>query len=106
MGVHGVPDGVGTANLLTNSAVFISSDVSDGNMHNHDDMPIILAGHGGGALKPGTHIRYGAAVAAPSWKSRPPPSKVPVANLLLTMQQGVGVTGVQVGDSTGILPEL
>jgi hypothetical protein len=97
--MKGVPDGVGNTN-------FISSDVSDGNMHNHDDMPVILAGHGGGALKPGTHIRYGAAVAAPSWKSRPKSSNIPVANLLLTMQQSVGVTGVQVGDSTGILAEL
>jgi hypothetical protein len=103
--MKGVSDGAGDTNLLTNSAIFISSDISDGNMHNHDDMPIILAGHGGGALKPGTHIRYGAAVAAPSWKSRPASSNITVANLLLTMQQSVGVMGA-IGDSTGILPEL
>ena len=104
--LKGVSDGAGDTNLLTNSAIFISSDVSDGNMHNHNDMPIILAGHGGGALKPGTHIRYGAEVTAPSWKTKPPVSNVPVSNLLLTMQQTVGVTGVPVGDSTAILPEL
>jgi hypothetical protein len=101
-----IPDGAGDVNLLTNSTVFISSDISDGNMHNHNDMPIILAGHGGGALKPGTHIRYGAAVVAPSWKTKPPVSNIPVANLLLTMQATAGVTGVPVGDSTGVLPEL
>ncbi|HEX3853984.1 MAG TPA: DUF1552 domain-containing protein [Polyangiaceae bacterium] len=103
--MKGVPDGTGDTNLLTNSAIFISSDISDGNMHNHDDMPIILAGHGGGALKPGTHIRYGKEVDAPSWKSKPASSNIPVANLLLTMQQSVGVMGA-IGDSTGILPEL
>ncbi len=101
-----VPDGPGGANLLTNSAVFVSSDISDGNLHNHDDMPILLAGHGGGMLKPGQHIRYGKAVSAPSWKSKPPSSNIPVSNLLLTTLATVGVTGVPVGDSTGILPEL
>lgn len=103
--LKGIPDGTGGANLLTNSAIFISSDISDGNMHNHDDMPIILAGHGGGALKPGTHIRYGAAITAPSWKSKPLSSGIPVSNLLLTMNQSAGVMD-PIGDSTAILPEL
>jgi len=103
--LKGIPDGTDGANLLTNPAIFISSDISDGNMHNHDDMPIILAGHGGGSLKPGTHIRYGAAITAPSWKSKPASSNIPVANLLLTMQQTVGVMD-PIGDSMAILPEL
>ena len=103
--LKGIPDGTGGANLLTNSAIFISSDISDGNMHNHDDMPIILAGHGGGSLKPGTHIRYGAAITAPSWKSKPASSNIPVSNLLLTMNQSAGVMD-PIGDSTAILPEL
>jgi hypothetical protein len=99
------PDGPGGANLLANSAVFVSSDVSDGNLHNHTDMPIILAGYGGGALKPGQHVRYGQPVVAPSWKSKVPSSGVPVSNLLATTLATVGVTA-SVGDSTGILPEL
>ncbi len=103
--LKGIPDGPAGQNVLTNSAIFVSSDVSDGNRHNHDDMPVILAGHGGGALKPGTHIRYGVEVDAPSWKTKPPSSNITVANLLLTMQQSVGVTGA-IGDSTGPLPEL
>ena len=103
-----IPDGAAGQNMLTNSSVVVSSDVSDGNMHNHTDMPIVLAGHGGGALKPGQHIRYGAALSAPSWKSKPPSSNVPMSNLLLTTLATVGVSGtsVKVGDSTGILPEL
>ena len=46
----------GSSNMLFNSTIFFSSDISDGNRHNHDDMPVILAGHGGGALTPGKHL--------------------------------------------------
>jgi hypothetical protein len=99
------PDGSGGTNLLTNSTVFVGSDVSDGDLHNHTDMPIILGGHGGGALKPGQHVRYGQAVTAPSWKSKVPSSGIPVANLLATTVATVGVKGT-VGDSTGTLPEV
>jgi hypothetical protein len=100
-----VPDGPAGSNLLTNSTIFVSSDISDGDMHNHNDMPILLAGHGGGALKPGQHVRYGPSVSAPSWKSRPPVSGIPVSNLLLTTLATVGVPG-PVGDSTATLPEV
>ena len=79
-----VPDGAAGATLLTNSAIVVSSDVSDGNMHNHTDMPVVLAGNGGGALKPGQHVRYGAGITAPSWKTKPASSSVPLSNLLLT----------------------
>ncbi len=64
--------------------VFFSSEISDGDRHNHDDMPIILAGHGGGALHPGRHIPYTADAGAPKEK---------VANLLLTTLAAAGVTG-------------
>jgi hypothetical protein len=104
--MKGVSDGAAGEDLLTNSSVFISSDISDGDMHNHSDMPILLAGHGGGMLKPGQHVRYGSAISAPSWKSRPKSSDVPVSNLLLTTLATVGVTGQTVGDSSSTLPEL
>lgn len=106
-----VTEGPNGENMLTNSSVFVSSDVSDGNMHNHSDMPIILAGHGGGMFNPGRHIRYGVPLSAPSWKSKPTPSDVPVANLLLSTLQTVGATTlkgkpVTLGDGTGPLTEL
>jgi hypothetical protein len=90
-------DSVEGQNLLYNTAVFFSSDISDGNRHNHDDMPVVLGGHGGGKLKPGQHVRYEAAKGA---------SKQKVANLLVTMLGAAGVTDGQVGDSSGTLPEL
>ena len=101
-----IPDGTDGSNLLTNSTVFVSSDVSDGNRHNHNDMPVILAGHGGGMLKPGQHVRYGPVVNPPSWSSLPPNSGTPYANGLLTTIATLGVTGVTVGNSTGTLPEV
>jgi Protein of unknown function (DUF1552) len=82
-----------SSNLLYNSAVFLSSDISDGDRHNHDEMPVILAGHGGGALKPGRHIAYDKA------------KKTKVSNLLVTMLGTVGVNA-SVGDSTGVNPDL
>src|SRR6185503_2398408 len=83
--------------LLYDTAIFCSSDISDGNRHNHDDMPIILAGHGGGALTPGKHVSYTADVGAPKQK---------VSNLLVTMLEAAGVASAAVGDSDGLLPEL
>jgi hypothetical protein len=90
------PDGEGQ-NLLYNSAVFCSSDISDGNRHNHDDMPIVLGGHAGGALHPGKHVTYTVPKGMPKQK---------VSNLLVTMLEAAGVAGAQVGDSTGPLSEL
>lgn len=101
-----VPDGSAGENLLTNSTVFVSSDCSDGNRHNHNDMPVILAGNGGGLLKPGQHVRYGQPIATPSWQSLPPSSGVPYANVLLNTIATMGVTGVTLGNSTGLLPEV
>lgn len=101
-----VSDGASGENLLTNSTIVVSSDVSDGNNHGHTDMPVLLAGHGGGALHPGQHVRYGAELKAPSWKTRPASSGVPLANLMLTTVATLGVTGTPIGDSTGTLPEV
>lgn len=93
-----VPDSVGDQNVLYNSAVFCSSDISDGNRHNHDDMPIVLGGHGGGKLTPGQHISF-------TPKSRTDPREK-VSNLLVTMLETAGVAGAPVGDSTGPLTGL
>ena len=88
-----LPDVVEGQNVLHNSAIFCSSDISDGNRHNHDDMPIVLGGHGGGKLTPGQHISF-----TPKAKTDP---KQKVSNLLVTMLEAAGVTGAQFGDSTG-----
>jgi hypothetical protein len=65
-------------------------------------------------LKPGQHVRYGNPVGVGAYKTIPTSSGagtnvssgIPVANLLLTTLATVGVTGVTLGDSTGVLTEV
>lgn len=86
------PDGIEGENLLQNTAVFISSEISDGNRHNHDDLPVILAGQCGGAFTTGRHVRY---------------NRDPIANLFISMLDAVGVPTQSFGqDGTGPLPML
>lgn len=75
--------------LLDNSLAFFSSEITDGNAHNHDDMPILLAGRGGGDIVSGRHIVFSG-----------DPS---VAKLYLTMLQNVGVMVNDFGDASGAL---
>jgi hypothetical protein len=92
------PDSVEGQSVLYNSWVFCSSEISDGNRHNHDDMPIILAGQAGGKLKSGQHFLFPA-------EDRDAP-KEKVSNLLVTMLEAAGVEGAQLGDSTSTLADL
>ena len=66
--------------------------MSDGNKHNHNDLPILLAGSGGGTIDSGRHLRY--------------PQETPLTNLYVSMLGRVGVQIVDFGDSTGTLDQL
>ena len=81
------PDGDG--NLLDNSLVLYGSSISDGNLHTHHDLPIVLAGGGGGHIKGNRHIIY--------------PKETPLNNLLLSMLEAANVPVEKFGDSTGKL---
>ena len=85
-----VREGEGT--LLDNSMIVYGSAISDGNQHLHNNLPILLAGRGGGTLKPGSHIRV--------------EDNTPMANLYLSMLDRLGVQESNFGDSTGRLKEL
>jgi hypothetical protein len=75
--------------LLHNSMIIYGSGNADGNRHTHSNLPLILAGRGGGALTAGRYVKF---------KSRP------MANLFLTMLDRFGVDRVERhGDSTGRL---
>ena len=50
------PEGTGT--MLDNSLVFLGSEICDGNTHNHDNMPFVLAGGGGGAIRTGQLLQF------------------------------------------------
>jgi len=88
--LRSIPEGDGT--LLDNSMVLYGAGISDGNRHNHDDLPLVLAGRGGGSILPGRHVRY-----AP---------ETPMCNLLLSMLERVGAPTDRFGDSTGALRRL
>jgi len=81
------------SNLLDNSLIFFSSEISDGNSHNHDNMPVLLAGSAGGAVTPGRHLVF--------------PNDPPVANLFTTILNTFGVANNTFGDDgTGPLSLL
>jgi hypothetical protein len=78
--------------LLDNSMIVYGCGNSDGNRHTHTNLPVILAGGGGGHLTPGRYVRY---------------SGVPMSNLLLSMADRMGAQNLQrLGDSTGRLSNV
>jgi hypothetical protein len=82
----------GETTLLDNVVICYGSGISDGNRHNHDDLPILVAGGGGGTVRGGRHVVLG--------------KKTPVCNLFLAMLARAGVELKQFGDSTGPLDVL
>ena len=78
------PDGDG--NLLDHSLVMYGSPMGDSNVHNHKRVPVFLAGHGGG-VKGNLHLRE--------------KDGTPMANIMLTMLQKLGMPVTQFGDSNG-----
>ena len=82
----------GDSTLLDNCMLAYGSGNSDGDRHNHDNLPILLVGNGGGSLRTGRHIRYR--------------RDTPLNNLWLAMLDRVGAPTNQLGDSTGVLGDL
>jgi hypothetical protein len=75
--------------LLHNTRIIYGSGNADGNRHTHEDLPVILAGGGGGLLTPGRFVRHGGQ---------------PMSNLFLTLADQIGVGDLErFGDSTGRL---
>jgi hypothetical protein len=83
--LQATPDGDGT--LLDHSMILYGSSLSDGNEHNFDPLPIVLAGGASGQIRGGRHLRH-----APH---------TPMSNLLLTMLDKMGARVDAIGDSTG-----
>ena len=102
------PDGDGT--LLDNVMVVYGSGISDGNRHQHHDLPVVLAGRGGGTVQPGRHLEYGEVKKGESRGSSKlsglQNGETPMANLFLSMLQAMGGSAPRFGDSSGTLPGL
>jgi hypothetical protein len=82
----------GDSNLLARSMIVYGSGIGDGDRHNHDDLPILLCGSGGGSITTGRHIQY--------------PKGTPLMNLYLSMLERIGSKVEHLGDSTGKLDQL
>ncbi|MCA9132903.1 MAG: DUF1552 domain-containing protein [Planctomycetales bacterium] len=82
----------GDKTLLDNSMICYGSAISDGNRHNNENLPILLAGSGGGTIDSGRHLRY--------------QTETPMCNLFLSLLDRMNVDVPFVGDSTGRLSGL
>ena len=79
----------GDANLLDNSMIVYGGGIGNGNLHEHTNLPCLVAGGGGGRLNGGRHRHYA--------------EDTPYANMLLTVLDKAGVPADQLGDSSGLL---
>ena len=84
------PDGDGS--LLDHSMYMLGSGMGNPNVHDHSNLPIVLAGGGAGTLKGARHVKYA--------------QQTPMANLHLTLLEKVGVHLDSFVDSTGKIGEL
>jgi Protein of unknown function (DUF1552) len=82
----------GSGTLLDHSMIAYGSGLHDGNAHDNQDLPILLAGGGCGTLKTGRHIRY--------------PSETPLNNLWVSMLNRMEIDVDKIGDSSGALSGL
>jgi hypothetical protein len=85
-----IPEGEGS--LLDATMLLCGSSMSDGNAHDPDNLPILLAGGGGGTLRGGRHLRH--------------EGERPLCDLHLAIARRMGVAVDAFGDSTGPLPDL
>ncbi len=88
--LQSIPEGEGT--LLDHSMICYGSALSDGNRHNNENLPVLLAGRGGGTIDPGRHVKF--------------EQETPMCNLFLSMLDRVGAPTDFIGDSTGRLTRL
>jgi hypothetical protein len=82
----------GDGSLLDHMMIVYGSGIGDGNRHNHDDLPVLLVGKGGGTIATGRHVRY--------------EDETPLNNLFLSMLDRVDAPVEELGDSNGRLPKL
>ncbi len=85
-----IPEGNGS--LLDNCMIVYGGGISDPDAHSHDNLPVILAGGGGGTLKRGRHLRVS--------------DGKPMCNLYVSMMQRMGQKLDRFGDSTGDLQSI
>ena len=88
--LQSTPEGDGT--LLDNVMIMYGAGMSNSNVHQATNLPILLMGGGAGQLKGGQHLVY--------------PEGAPLANLHVAVLDKFGIPEDRVSDSTGNLPRL
>jgi len=79
----------GDATLLDRSMIVYGGCIGDGNRHDHNNLPILLAGRGGGTLQPGSHRKY--------------EPKTPLNNLFASLLDRMGAKSESLPEATGRL---
>jgi hypothetical protein len=82
----------GDQTLLDRAMLVYGSGISDGNRHNHNNLPILLVGKGGGTIQTGQHLKFA--------------SQTPLNNLYLSLLDRLGTPTEALGDSTGRLTAI
>lgn len=82
----------GDGTVLDNSMILFGAGMRDGNAHSPRNLPILLAGRGGGTLATGRHLSYA--------------KNTPLCNLYVSMLQRMGTPTDRFADSTGELAGL
>ncbi|MFN7933889.1 MAG: DUF1552 domain-containing protein [Bryobacteraceae bacterium] len=82
----------GNTSVLDSSMILFGATLKDGNRHDPEDLPTIVAGRAKGQLKPGRRVRF--------------EKKTPLCNLHLSMLHRMGIKQESFGDSTGVLSGL
>jgi hypothetical protein len=85
--MRSTPDGDGS--LLDHSMFLYGAGISDGNKHDHVNLPAVLVGGGAGKLKGGRYLQF--------------PDPTPMSNMFVSLLDKVGVEVDRLGDSTGPL---
>ena len=75
----------GAGNMLDNTMCVYGCAIRDGDRHDHTDLPVLMAGKGGGTIKTGVHVQ----------------TREPMTNLFLSLFDRLGVKAERLGDSTG-----
>jgi hypothetical protein len=95
----------GSSSVLDNSIILFTSEFGDGDNHYHYDLPMLVAGSGGGAFKAGRHIDY------PSTPDQGAGSRetarrgdMPLANLYISIMQAFGMNETTFGSVDGTAP--
>ncbi len=82
----------GDVTLLDQVMIGYGSGIGDGNAHNHDKLPILLAGRGGGTITSGRHVKF--------------EQETPLNNLWLSMLDRIDAHVDHLGDSNGRIADL